>query len=53
MSGRDLGESMELHLKRDVLDRPGAAQIFKKPIDAEELLAALKKYCAFEPCPAE
>ena len=48
MSGRPLDEMTVQILKRDICGRPGAAQIFKKSFDTDELFGALQKFCSFE-----
>jgi CheY-like chemotaxis protein len=48
ISGKPLGEVTEQILRREIVGRPGAAQIFKKSFDTEALFGALKKFCAFE-----
>jgi CheY-like chemotaxis protein len=47
ISGQQLDEVTQNNLRRDFFGRPGAAHIFKKSLDTEELFAALKKYCGF------
>jgi len=48
ISGKPLDEITELNLRREIGGHPGAAQIFKKSFDTDELFSALKKFCAFE-----
>jgi CheY-like chemotaxis protein len=48
ISARPLGEMTEQILKRDICGRPGAAQIFQKSFDTDELFGALKRYCGFD-----
>jgi hypothetical protein len=36
------------NLRREICGRPGAAHIFMKSFDTNELFEALKKYCGFE-----
>ena len=48
ISGKPLDEITEQGLRREIGGHPGAAQIFKKSFDTDELFAALKKICAFE-----
>jgi CheY-like chemotaxis protein len=48
MSGRRLDEVVEQNLMREVCGRPGAARIFMKTFDTDELFGALQKFCAFE-----
>ena len=47
MSGKPLDELTEHTLRRDIFGHPGAAKIFKKSFDTDELFAALRKFCAF------
>jgi CheY-like chemotaxis protein len=48
ISGKEIDEITELTLRREIGGHPGAAQVFKKSFDTEELFNALKKFCAFE-----
>ncbi len=48
MSGRTLDLRVEANLKRDIRGRPGAARLFKKPLDIDELFGALQTFCALE-----
>ncbi len=48
ISARKLSELTEQTLRRSIAGRPGAAQIFRKSFDTEELFNALKKFCGFE-----
>lgn len=48
MSGKKLSTLVEQTLKRDISGRPGAAQVFKKSFDADEIFGALQRYCGFE-----
>jgi CheY-like chemotaxis protein len=48
ISGRSLDETTEQAIKRDVLGRSGAVQVFKKSFDTKELFGALQKYCGFK-----
>lgn len=48
ISGRDLDEVTEQTLRRDIGRHAGAARVFRKSFDTEELFNALKKFCAFE-----
>jgi CheY-like chemotaxis protein len=50
MSEKRLDEATELRLRRDVCGRPGAVQLFTKPLDITLLFPALQKYCGFLPC---
>ncbi len=47
-TSRHLDEPTEADLRREVLGRAGAAQLLRKPLNTDLLLAALQKYCAFE-----
>ncbi|MFZ0847030.1 MAG: response regulator [Pseudolabrys sp.] len=47
ISGRDIDEVTQQTLRREIGGHPGAARIFKKSFDTEELFGALKKFCAF------
>jgi hypothetical protein len=35
-------------LRREICGRPGAAQVFKKSFDTDELFGALQKFCGFD-----
>ena len=48
ISGRELSEVTEQNLRRAICGKPGAARVFRKSFDTEELFGALKKFCAFE-----
>lgn len=48
ISGRPLDEITELTLRREISGHPGAARVFRKSFDTDELFGALKKFCAFE-----
>jgi CheY-like chemotaxis protein len=48
MSGRNLDEASKVNLQREICGRPGAARLFRKPLDFDEMLIALKKYCALD-----
>jgi CheY-like chemotaxis protein len=48
ISARKLSDLTEQTLKRAICGRPGAAQVFKKSFDTEELFSALKKFCGFQ-----
>ena len=48
ISARKLSELTEQTLRRSIAGRPGAAQIFTKSFDTDELFNALKKICGFE-----
>jgi CheY-like chemotaxis protein len=47
LTGRNLDGIMKQSLMRDVCGKPGAAQIFKKSYDTDELFGALQKLCGF------
>jgi CheY-like chemotaxis protein len=47
ISARELDENTVQLLQRDICGRPGAAHIFKKSFDTDELFGAVKKYCSF------
>jgi CheY-like chemotaxis protein len=48
MSARPLDEVTQANVQRDVCGHRGAERIFKKPLDMDDLLSALQKYCALE-----
>jgi DNA-binding response OmpR family regulator len=48
ISGRPIDEITELTLRREISGHLGAARVFKKSFDTDELFTALKKFCAFE-----
>lgn len=48
ISGQQLDEVTKQNLRREISGRPGAAHIFKKSFDTDELFGALKKYCGFD-----
>jgi CheY-like chemotaxis protein len=48
ISGRPLSEITQHILRREICGRPGAAQVFKKSFDTDELFGALQKFCGFE-----
>ena len=48
MSGQKLDVITEQLLRREICGRPGAAYIFKKSFDTDELFEAVKKYCSFD-----
>ncbi len=48
ISGRAIDEIDELTLRREIRGHPGAARVFKKSFDTDELFGALRKFCAFE-----
>ena len=49
MSEKRLDEATESHLRRDVCGRPGAVELFTKPLDTGLLFPALQKFCGFLP----
>jgi CheY-like chemotaxis protein len=48
ISGKPIDEVTGQGLRREIGGHPGAAQIFQKSFDTDELFTALKKFCAFE-----
>ena len=48
ISGRKIDKASALNLKRQISGRPGAAAIFRKSLETEELFGALQQYCGFE-----
>jgi CheY-like chemotaxis protein len=48
ISARQLDTITEQNLRREICGRPGAAHIFRKSFDTDELFGALKKYCRFD-----
>jgi len=48
ISGNHLSEIVKQDLRREICGRPGAAHIFKKSFDTDELFEALRKYCSFD-----
>jgi len=48
ISARKLSELTEQTLRRSIGGRPGAARIFTKSFDTDELFNALKKFCGFD-----
>jgi CheY-like chemotaxis protein len=48
LTGRDLDEITQQSLMREVCGKPGAARIFEKSFNTDELFSALKKVCGFE-----
>lgn len=52
ISGKPLDESTAQSLRRAIGGRPGAAHIFRKSRDTDELFGALQKFCSFEKGPA-
>jgi CheY-like chemotaxis protein len=47
ISARQLDDVTQHNLRRSFSGRPGAAHIFKKSFDTNELFEALRKYCGF------
>jgi CheY-like chemotaxis protein len=48
LTGRNLDEITKKNLTQEVCGKPGAAQVFGKSLDTEELFGALQKLCGFE-----
>jgi len=48
ISARKLSELTEQTLRRSIGGRPGAARIFTKSFDTDELFNALKKFSGFD-----
>jgi CheY-like chemotaxis protein len=48
MSGRDLDEASKVNLQREICGRQGATRLFRKPVDFDEMLVALQKFCALD-----
>jgi DNA-binding response OmpR family regulator len=48
MSGRPMDKATEQSLMREMCGRPGALRIFTKPLDTQELFAAIQSHCAFD-----
>ena len=48
LSGRVLDEANEQILRREISGHPGAAKVFKKSFDTNELFGALQKFCSFD-----
>jgi CheY-like chemotaxis protein len=46
-TGRQLSETIENDLAREVCGHPGVAQVFRKAFDTDELFGALQRICAF------
>jgi CheY-like chemotaxis protein len=51
MSGRHLDAVTEQSLQREICGKPGAVRVFEKPLDVDEIFAALRNFCAFESHP--
>jgi CheY-like chemotaxis protein len=48
LTGRDLDEITRHSLMLEICGKPGAARVFRKSFDTEELFGALQKLCGFE-----
>jgi CheY-like chemotaxis protein len=48
LTGRDLDEITRDNLMLEICGKPGAARVFRKSFDTEELFGALQKSCGFE-----
>jgi len=48
MSGRKLDEASKINIRREICGRPGAIRIFRKPLDMDEMLSAMQKFCALD-----
>jgi CheY-like chemotaxis protein len=48
ISGRKIDEVAESNLRREICGLPGAARVFRKSIETEELFSALKQVCGFD-----
>jgi CheY-like chemotaxis protein len=48
LTGRNLDEMTKASLMREVCGKPGAARVFRKPLDTDELFGALQKLCGFK-----
>jgi DNA-binding response OmpR family regulator len=48
MSGRPIDKATEQSLMREMCGRSGALRIFTKPLDTQELFAAIQSHCAFD-----
>lgn len=48
ISGRKIDEVAESNLRREICSLPGAARIFRKSVETEELFSALKQVCGFD-----
>lgn len=48
ISGRNIDKAAESKLRREICGLPGAARIFRKSIETEELFSALKQVCGFD-----
>jgi CheY-like chemotaxis protein len=48
MSGRRLDDATKANLQREFFGRPGAARVFRKPLEFEEIVLALQKFCTLD-----
>jgi CheY-like chemotaxis protein len=48
LTGRELDEITRHNLMLEICGKPGAARVFRKSFDTEELFGALQKLCGFE-----
>jgi CheY-like chemotaxis protein len=48
LTGRNLDEITRHNLTLEICGKPGAARVFRKSFDTEELFGALQKICGFE-----
>jgi CheY-like chemotaxis protein len=48
ITGRRLDDLTEQDLTRDMCGRPGAARVFRKSVDTNELFEAVQKFCGFK-----
>jgi CheY-like chemotaxis protein len=48
LTGRNLDEITTHNLTQEVCGKPGAARVFRKSFDTDELFGALQKICGFE-----
>lgn len=48
ISGRRLDAAIQASLQREICGHPGAARIFGKPLNFEELIGALQKFCGLD-----
>jgi CheY-like chemotaxis protein len=49
LTGRQLSESVDQRLRREIRGHPGAAHVLKKSEDNAALFETLKQFCGFEP----
>jgi CheY-like chemotaxis protein len=47
LTGRNLDEITTRYLTQEVFGKPGAAHVFRKSFDTDELFGALQKICGF------